>query len=111
MCCLVFKPGLHTWNACPLLVILFKLENIAKKQHVDVRAYPVDKDTIAILNPSNMPWLVNLYISILWDPLFGSNHDMRKMYIIVKTTLLPQILLVVQIISQFPITSTTYNIQ
>jgi hypothetical protein len=53
VCRLVFKQGLHTWNICPLLVILFKLENVAKKQHADVRAYPVDKDTIAMLNTPN----------------------------------------------------------
>ncbi len=53
MCCLVFKQGLHTLNTCPLLVILFKSENIAKKQHADVQAYPVDKDTIAMLNKPN----------------------------------------------------------
>jgi hypothetical protein len=27
---LVFKQGLHTWNTCPLLIILFRLENIEK---------------------------------------------------------------------------------
>jgi hypothetical protein len=54
MYCLVFKLGLHTWNICPLLIILFRLENIAKKQHADVRAYPVDEHTIAMLNaPKN----------------------------------------------------------
>ncbi len=52
-CCLVFKQGLHTWNTCPLLIILFRSENIAKKQHADVRAYPMDEDTIAMLNASN----------------------------------------------------------
>ncbi len=36
MCSLVFKQGLHTWNTCPPLVILFRLENIAKEQHADV---------------------------------------------------------------------------
>jgi hypothetical protein len=30
MCPLVFKRGLHTWNTSPLLIILFRLENIAK---------------------------------------------------------------------------------
>ena len=49
----MFKQGLHTWNACPLLIILFKLENIAKKIHADVQAYPVDEDTIAMLNAPN----------------------------------------------------------
>ncbi len=53
MCCLVFKQGLHTWNACPLLVILFRLEIIAKNQYADVRAYLVDEDTIAKLNAPN----------------------------------------------------------
>ena len=53
MCCLVFKQGLHTWNTCPLLIILFRLENIAKKQHADVRAFPMDEDTIAMLNAPN----------------------------------------------------------
>ncbi len=53
MCRLVFKQGLHTWNTCSLLIILFRLENIAKKQHADVQAYPVDEDTIAMLNAPN----------------------------------------------------------
>jgi hypothetical protein len=49
MCRLVFKQGLHTWNTCPLLIILSsRSENIA-----DVRAYPVDKDTTAMLNAPN----------------------------------------------------------
>jgi hypothetical protein len=30
MCCLVFKQCFHTWNTCPLLIILFRSENIAK---------------------------------------------------------------------------------
>jgi hypothetical protein len=59
MCRLVFKQDLHTWNTCPLLIILFRLENIAKKQHADVRAYPMDEP-------------------------YGSKHDMSKMHIIVK---------------------------
>jgi hypothetical protein len=53
MCCLVFKRGLHTWKTCHLLIILFRLENIAKKQHADVRAYHVVEDTIAMLNAPN----------------------------------------------------------
>ncbi len=36
MCRLVFKQGFHTWNTCPLLIILFRLENIAKKLHANV---------------------------------------------------------------------------
>ncbi len=52
MCRLVFKQGLHTWNTFPLLVILFRLGNIAKKQHADVQAYPMDEHTIAMLNAS-----------------------------------------------------------
>ncbi len=31
MCRLVFKQGLHTWNTCPLLIILFRLEKNSKK--------------------------------------------------------------------------------
>ncbi len=50
MCRLVFKQGLHTLDTCPLLIVLFRLENIAKKQHADVQAYPVDEHTIAMLN-------------------------------------------------------------
>ncbi len=50
MCRLVFKQGLHTLETCPLLIVLFRLENIAKKQHADVQAYPMDEDTIAMLN-------------------------------------------------------------
>jgi hypothetical protein len=42
-----------TWNTCPLLIILFRLENIAKNQHADVQAYPMDEDTIAMLNAPN----------------------------------------------------------
>ncbi len=53
MCGLVYKQGLHTWNTCPLLIILFRLENIAKKQYADVQAYPMGKDTIAMLNAPN----------------------------------------------------------
>jgi hypothetical protein len=53
MCCLVFEQGLHTWNTCPLLIIIFRLENITKKQHADIQSYPVDKDTIAMLNAPN----------------------------------------------------------
>ncbi len=36
MCCLVFKQGLHTLDTCPLLIVLFRLENIAKNQHAEV---------------------------------------------------------------------------
>ncbi len=53
MCCLVFKQGLHISETCPLLIVLFRLENIAKKQHADVQAYPMDEDTIAMLNAPN----------------------------------------------------------
>jgi hypothetical protein len=72
MCHSAFKQGLHTWYTCPLLVILFRLENIAKKQHTDVRAYPVDENTIAILNAPNNA-LIGEFIHqhpmgpIVWD--------------------------------------------
>ncbi len=53
MCRLVFKQSLHTWNTFPLLIILFRSENIAKKQYADVQAYPMDEHTIAMLNAPN----------------------------------------------------------
>jgi hypothetical protein len=53
MCRLVFKRGLHTWNTCPLLIMLFRLKNIAKKQHADGQAFLMDEDTIAMLNAPN----------------------------------------------------------
>ncbi len=86
MCCLVLKRGLHTSKACPLLIVLFRLENIAKKQHADVRAYPMDEDTIAMLNAPNNALIGHFYISILWEPSYGSKQDTSKMSIIVKTT-------------------------
>jgi hypothetical protein len=36
MCHLVYKQRLHTWSTCPLMIILFRLENIAQTQHADV---------------------------------------------------------------------------
>ncbi len=53
MCCLVFKQGLHTWNTCLFLIILFRSKNIAKKEHADIQVYPIDNDTIAMLNAPN----------------------------------------------------------
>jgi hypothetical protein len=52
MCHLVFKQGLHTWNTYLLLIILFRLDNIAKT-HADVQAYSVDEHTIAMLCAPN----------------------------------------------------------
>jgi hypothetical protein len=69
MFCLVFKQGLHTWNTCPLLIILFRSENIAKKHHRVVRAYPMDEDTIAMLNAQNNALIGKFIHCILWDPL------------------------------------------
>ncbi len=72
MCCLVFKQGLHTWNTCTLLIIIFRLENIAKKQHADIQSYPVEKDTIAMLSAPNNA-LIGKFIhqrpmgSIVWE--------------------------------------------
>ena len=86
MCCLVFKQGLHTWNTCPLLIILFRLENIAKKQHVDVWAFPMDEDTIVMLNAPNNALIGQFIHQHLWDPSCGSKQDTSKMPIIVKTT-------------------------
>ncbi len=69
MCRLVFKQGLHTWNTCPLLIILFRSKNIA---NADVRAFPIDEDTIAMLNAPNNP-LIGQFIHqhpmgpIIWE--------------------------------------------
>ncbi len=70
MCCLVFKQGLHTWNTCPLLIVLFKLENIAKNQHSDVQAYPMDEDTIAMLNAPNNA-LISQFLTLA---SYGTHH-------------------------------------
>ncbi len=86
MCRLVFKRGLHTWNTCPLLIILFRLENIAKKQHAYVRAYPMDGDTIAMLNTPNNAMIGKFIHQHPMGPSYGSKHDMSKIHIIVKTT-------------------------
>jgi hypothetical protein len=53
MCHLVFKQGLHKEKTCAILIILFKSENVTKKQRVDVHTIPLDKDTVAILNAPN----------------------------------------------------------
>ncbi len=53
MCCLVFKQGLHKGKTCAILIILFKPENVAKKQCADIQARPLDKDTMAMLNAPN----------------------------------------------------------
>ncbi len=72
MCHLVIKQGLHTSETCPLLIVLFRLENIAKKQHSDVQAYPMDEDTIAMLNAPNNA-LIGQFLhqhfmgSIIWE--------------------------------------------
>ncbi len=53
MCHLVFKQGIHKDKTCAILIILFKSENVAKKQHADVQAISLDKDTVAMLNAPN----------------------------------------------------------
>ncbi len=53
MCRLVFKQGLHKVKTCAILIILFKLEIVTKKQRADVQAIPLDKDTVAMLNAPN----------------------------------------------------------
>jgi hypothetical protein len=53
MCHLIFKRGLHKMITCLLIIILFKSENVEKKQHADVQSRPLDKDTLAILNAPN----------------------------------------------------------
>ncbi len=75
-----------------------QVENTAKIQHADIRVYPVDKDTIAMLNASNNALIGEFINWCPMGPLYGSKQDMSKMHVIVKTTLLPPILLVVQTI-------------
>jgi hypothetical protein len=53
MCRLVFKQGLHKEKTGAILIILFKSENVAKKQRADVQAIHLDKDTVAMLNAPN----------------------------------------------------------
>jgi hypothetical protein len=53
ICRLVFKRGLHKEKTCAILIILFKSENVAKKQRADVQAIPLDKDTVTMLNTPN----------------------------------------------------------
>ncbi len=53
MCRLIFKQGLHKMKTCPLMIILFKSENVEKKQRADVQGRPLDKDTLAMLNAPN----------------------------------------------------------
>jgi hypothetical protein len=53
MRCLVFRQGLHKEKICAILIILFKSENVTKKQHADVQVIPLDKDTMAMLNAPN----------------------------------------------------------
>jgi hypothetical protein len=82
----VFKQGLHTLETCPLLNVLFRSENITKKQHADVRAYPVDEHTFAMLNaPSNA--LIGQFIhQYPMEPIIWEQTRYKKMSIIVKTT-------------------------
>ena len=53
MCRLVFKRGVHTMKTCPLIIILFKSENVEKNQRADVQGKPLDKDTLEMLNAPN----------------------------------------------------------
>ncbi len=73
MCCLVFKQGLHTGDTCPLLIIQFRLENIAKKQHADVQAFPMDEDTIAMLNAPNNALIGQFIHQHPMGPIMGAN--------------------------------------
>ncbi len=82
MCRLVFKQGLHTLDTCPLLIVLFRLENIVKKQHADVQAFPMDEDTIAMLNAPNNA-LIGQFIHqhsmepIIWEQI---RHEQDAYY-------------------------------
>jgi hypothetical protein len=92
MCHLVFKQGLHKEKTCANLIILFKLENVAKKQRADVQAIPLDKDTVPMLNAPNDALAGALKQQHPMGLMPGNKHGMNKKHFIVETTSLPQIL-------------------
>ena len=99
MCHLVFKQELHKKKTCPLSIILFKSENVKKKQCAKVQGRPLNKDILTILNTPCDALSGKLMRQHSAGPiLFGNKCNTNKMHIIVKTTLSPPILLVVQII-------------
>jgi len=54
MCRLVFKRGLHNEKTCPLLVILYRSENVEKKRKADVQSFSMDEHTIKLMKtPTN----------------------------------------------------------
>ncbi len=68
------------------LIILFRSKNIAKKQHADVRAYPMDEDAIAMSNAPNNALIGQLIHQHPMGPIVWEQTPMSKMHIIVKTT-------------------------
>ena len=68
MCRLVFKQGLHTSETCPLLIVLFRLENIAKNMQM-YELTPWMKILLPCSMHQIMPWLVN-YTSAS----YGTHH-------------------------------------
>ena len=54
MCWLVFKRGSHNGKTCPLLVILYRSENVEKKRKADVQSFSMDEHTIKLMKtPTN----------------------------------------------------------
>jgi hypothetical protein len=76
------------------------MENLSSSHYTFLvrEAYPLDKNTIEMLNAPNNALAGALKQQHPMEPLSGNKHNMRKMHIIVKATLLPPILWVVQII-------------
>jgi hypothetical protein len=75
----------------------FQVGKCCKKPCADIHARLFDKDTMAMLNAPTDALAGVLKQQHLWDLLFGNKCGMKKMHIIVKTTLLPHILWIVQV--------------
>jgi hypothetical protein len=106
MCHLVFKQGLHTWSTCPLLIILFRSENIAKRQHADVQAYPMDEYTIAMLNAPNDALIGQFIHQHLMGPIIWEQTRYEHDVYYCKNNIIPTNI-VGCASNSLPITSTT----
>jgi len=92
MCQLVFERGLHSGKTCPLLVILYKSENVEKKRKADVQIFSMDEHTIQLIKtPTNA--LIGEFKQqhpigpVIWE----QTRQEVDAYIIVRIISLPQI--------------------
>ena len=65
---------------------IIQVRKHCKKQHADVGAYPMDEDTIAMLNAPNNALIGQFLHQHPMGSSYGSKQDTNKMSIIVKTT-------------------------